>query len=87
MNIFGPKQFFAQLEGSKVFSKKFMEENGLPTADYDEFDDYDKAIECLKSKKEPIVVKYDGLAAGKGVDICDSISQAETSVKAEHQKV
>ena len=81
LNIFGPKQFFAQLEGSKVFSKKFMEENGLPTADYDEFDDYDKAIECLKSKKEPIVVKYDGLAAGKGVDICDSISQAETSVK------
>ena len=43
LNIFGPKKYFAQLEGSKVFSKKFMKDNNLPTADYKEFDDIEKA--------------------------------------------
>ena len=81
LNIFGPKKYFAQLEGSKVFSKKFMENNNLPTAGYEEFDDIEKAVNYIKSKKPPIVVKYDGLAAGKGVDICESEDQAESSIK------
>ena len=49
-----------------------MKDNSLPTADYNEFKDYDNASKYLATKKMPIVVKYDGLAAGKGVDICDS---------------
>ena len=81
LNIFGPKKYFEQLEGSKVFSKKFMQDNNLPTADYKEFDDVEKAVGYVKSKKPPIVVKYDGLAAGKGVDICESQDHAESSIK------
>ena len=81
LNIFGPKKYFAQLEGSKIFSKKFMRDNELPTADYQEFEDAKKAVDYLKSKKPPFVVKYDGLAAGKGVDICETIDDAKLSVK------
>ena len=81
LNIFGPKKYFAQLEGSKIFSKKFMRDNELPTADYQEFADDKKAVDYLKSKKPPFVVKYDGLAAGKGVDICETIDDARLSVK------
>ena len=81
LNIFGPKKYFAQLEGSKIFSKKFMRDNELPTADYQEFADAKKAVDYLKSKKPPFVVKYDGLAAGKGVDICETIDDAKLSVK------
>ena len=81
LNIFGPKKYFAQLEGSKSFSKKFMKDNSLPTADYNEFKDYDNASKYLATKKMPIVVKYDGLAAGKGVDICDSPDEANSSIK------
>jgi len=80
LNIFGPKKYFSQLEGSKSFSKKFMKDNKLPTADYEEFEDAEKAIDYLDSKKPPFVVKYDGLAAGKGVDICESIEDAKLSI-------
>ena len=81
LNIFGPKKYFAQLEGSKVFSKKFMKDNSLPTADYEEFNNYENASKYLGTKKMPIVIKYDGLAAGKGVDVCDSSTQADLSIK------
>ena len=80
LNIFGPKKYFAQLEGSKVFSKDFMASNNLPTAKYKEFNDSKKAKEYLDDKKMPIVIKYDGLAAGKGVDICETIDDAKKSV-------
>ncbi len=80
LNIFGPKKFFAQLEGSKVFSKNFMSSNKLPTADYKEFDDADRAKKYLETKKSPLVVKYDGLAAGKGVDICNTLEEARESI-------
>ena len=80
LNIFGPKKYFSQLEGSKSFSKKFMKDNKLPTADYEEFEDAEKAVDYLDSKKPPFVVKYDGLAAGKGVDICESIEDAKLSI-------
>lgn len=81
LNIFGPKKYFAQLEGSKAFSKKFMFDNQLPTANYSEFENIQDAVRYIESKKPPIVVKYDGLAAGKGVDICESISDAKDSAK------
>jgi len=80
LNIFGPKKYFAQLEGSKVFSKNFMDSNNLPTAKYKEFNDSKKAKEYLDNKKVPIVIKYDGLAAGKGVDICETIDDAKKSI-------
>ena len=80
LNIFGPKKYFSQLEGSKVFSKNFMDSNNLPTAKYKEFNNYKKAKEYLDNKKMPIVIKYDGLAAGKGVDICETIDDAKKSV-------
>ena len=80
LNIFGPKKYFAQLEGSKVFSKNFMSNNGLPTAEYKEFDNSQNAKAYLNTKKMPIVIKYDGLAAGKGVDICESVIDAKESV-------
>lgn len=80
LNIFGPKKFFAQLEGSKVFSKNFMSSNKLPTADYKEFDDTAKAKKYLETKKSPLVVKYDGLAAGKGVEICNTLDEARESI-------
>ena len=80
LNIFGPKKFFAQLEGSKVFSKNFMSSNKLPTADYKEFDDATRAEKYLETKKSPLVVKYDGLAAGKGVDICNTLDEARESI-------
>ena len=80
LNIFGPKKYFAQLEGSKVFSKNFMDSNKLPTASYEEFSDSEKAKKYLDNKKMPIVIKYDGLAAGKGVDICETVDDAKKSI-------
>ena len=81
LNIFGPKKYFAQLEGSKVFAKDFMNRNNLPTAQYKEFVNIEHALDYIENKKMPIVIKYDGLAAGKGVDICNSIDDARNSVK------
>tara|TARA_Y100000768_G_scaffold388366_1_gene383822 strand:- start:2405 stop:3748 length:1344 start_codon:yes stop_codon:yes gene_type:complete len=81
LNIFGPKKYFAQLEGSKVFAKDFMNENNLPTAKYKEFDKDTLALDYIENKKMPLVIKYDGLAAGKGVDICDSTEDAKSSIK------
>ena len=81
LNIFGPKKYFAQLEGSKVFAKNFMNKNNLPTAQYKEFEKIEHASDYIQNKKMPIVIKYDGLAAGKGVDICESIQNAMDSIK------
>lgn len=80
INVFGPKKFFAQLEGSKIFSKNFMKNNNLPTANYKEFSHADQAKEYLSKKRLPIVIKYDGLAAGKGVDICESLEMADQAI-------
>ena len=81
LNIFGPKKYFAQLEGSKVFAKNFMNTNKLPTANHREFNEINKAADYLENKKMPIVIKYDGLAAGKGVDICETLEDAKFSIK------
>ena len=76
INTFGPSQAAAQLEGSKTFSKDFFVKYGIPTAGYASFDDYDSSKNHLDTISYPTVVKADGLAAGKGVIICNNIEEA-----------
>ena len=70
--VFGPKKLAATLEGSKAFSKNFMKKHHIPTAMYEEVSTMEEAIEQLKKFSYPVVVKADGLAAGKGVVICEN---------------
>jgi phosphoribosylamine--glycine ligase len=77
---FGPTAAAAQLEGSKAFAKDFMARHGIPTAAYGNFTDIDKAIAFIRHHGAPIVVKADGLAAGKGVIIAQTTEQAEMAV-------
>lgn len=79
--VFGPKQQAAQLEGSKAFSKRFMTKYNIPTAKYVEVDSYDEAVASLKEFDYPVVVKADGLAAGKGVIICENKEEAVNALK------
>jgi len=76
LKIFGPSQKAAQLEGSKSFSKDLMKKYHIPTANYRIFTSPEKARESLKNQKFPVVIKADGLAAGKGVMICESIESS-----------
>ena len=76
INVFGPSQAAAQLEGSKTFSKDFFVKYGIPTAAYESFDNFTDALSYLDSIDYPTVVKADGLAAGKGVIICSTKSEA-----------
>jgi phosphoribosylamine--glycine ligase len=78
--IFGPSAYTAQLEGSKAFSKDFMAKHNIPTAFYEVFTDKNKAIDYVKEKGCPIVIKADGLAAGKGVIIAENLAQAEATI-------
>ena len=79
--VFGPSAGAAQLEGSKKFSKTFMKKYGIPTAEAESFSDTQKALEYLNTRKIPIVIKADGLAAGKGVTVAVSKEQAEQAVR------
>ncbi len=72
LKIFGPTKNAARLEGSKAFAKRFMEKHGVPTAQYEVFDDFDKACRYVKDVGAPLVVKADGLAGGKGAVVCFS---------------
>ncbi|GFZ31513.1 phosphoribosylamine--glycine ligase [Clostridium zeae] len=81
LKIFGPEQKAAMLEGSKSFSKDFMRKYNIKTAAYEVFYDSENAVEYLKSADYPIVIKADGLAAGKGVSICEDFKQAEDTIK------
>lgn len=76
--VIGPSQFAAQLEGSKSFAKSFMQRHGIPTAGYREFtqENYEEGIAYIRSHPLPIVLKADGLAAGKGVLICQNLLEA-----------
>ena len=76
LKIFGPSKEAAKLEGSKAFSKEMMKKYGVPTADFEVFDDPEKAKKYIKEKGAPIVVKADGLAAGKGVVVAQSVEEA-----------
>lgn len=79
--VFGPRKQAATLEGSKAFSKDFMERHNIPTAAYKEVNSYDEAITALSSFDYPVVVKADGLAAGKGVIICENEAEAKNALK------
>ncbi len=76
MQIFGPSKQAAEIESSKVFAKELMQKYNIPCAQSVSFSDYTKAKEYIRRQKPPIVVKADGLAAGKGVILADSIPQA-----------
>ena len=76
LSIFGPTAATAQLEGSKAFAKQFMREYSIPTAAYEVFTEFDKARDYITSQAMPIVIKADGLAAGKGVVIAENQEQA-----------
>lgn len=79
--VFGPLKQSAMLEGSKSFSKEFMVKHHIPTAKYQEVNSYDEAINALDDFDYPVVVKADGLAAGKGVVICENRNQAMEALK------
>ena len=78
--VFGPDAQGAQLEGSKTYSKEFMEANGIPTARYQSFTDEAAALAYVDELGAPIVVKADGLAAGKGVVVAEGIEDAKEAV-------
>lgn len=77
---YGPTQKAAQLEGSKAFSKDFLARHQIPTAEYATFDDEANALAYVREKGAPIVVKADGLAAGKGVIVAMTLSEAEEAI-------
>jgi phosphoribosylamine--glycine ligase len=74
--VFGPSRAAAQLEASKAFSKVFMREHGIPTGDFELFQDYEQARQYIIQQNRPLVIKADGLAAGKGVVVCDTTDEA-----------
>lgn len=81
LKIFGPDKAAAQLEGSKSFSKDFLARHQIPTAEYRNFTDIDQALSYIHDKGAPVVIKADGLAAGKGVIVAMSLQEAEAAVK------
>ncbi len=81
INVFGPSKDASQLEGSKVFSKLLMKKYNIPTANAEIFKDYQKALHYVESVQFPIVIKADGLAAGKGVLIAKTKQEAKQSIK------
>jgi phosphoribosylamine--glycine ligase len=80
LRIFGPTEAAAQLESSKDFAKAFMKRHGIPTADYETFTDAAAARAYVDRKGAPIVIKADGLAAGKGVVVASSIAEAHAAI-------
>jgi phosphoribosylamine--glycine ligase len=80
IRIFGPDRYAAQLEGSKVFSKQLMRKLGIPTGEFEIFDNADKAMDYVAQKGVPIVVKVDGLAGGKGVVVATSKPKAMEAI-------
>lgn len=78
--IWGPTSYCAQLEGSKAFAKDFMKRYNIPTADYAEFTDAKLARDYVQQKGAPIVIKADGLAAGKGVIVAEGLEQAYAAI-------
>jgi phosphoribosylamine--glycine ligase len=76
----GPTRAAAQLEGSKIFSKRFMQRHGIPTARFEVVDDFESAIKALRNFPVPVVVKADGLAAGKGVVVARTREEAELAL-------
>ncbi|QDK71944.1 phosphoribosylamine--glycine ligase [Lactococcus protaetiae] len=80
LRIFGPTKAAAELEGSKDFAKQIMKKYGVPTADYATFEGLDEALAYVREKGAPIVIKADGLAAGKGVTVAMDLEVAEAAL-------
>jgi len=80
LKIFGPTKKAAQLESSKIWAKKFMKRNNIPTAAFEVFDNASKAKEYVNRIEHNVVIKADGLAAGKGVIVCNSKDEAEKAI-------
>ncbi|MEA3375263.1 MAG: phosphoribosylamine--glycine ligase [Chloroflexota bacterium] len=80
LRTFGPTAAAARLEGSKAFAKRFMVEEGIPTAVGASFHDYETALAYLRQQGAPVVVKASGLAAGKGVAVCSTLEDAEAAL-------
>tara|TARA_B100000686_G_C16763160_1_gene960069 strand:- start:926 stop:2200 length:1275 start_codon:yes stop_codon:yes gene_type:complete len=76
VKVFGPNKFCSQLEGSKAFMKELCKKNNIPTANFGVFENFEEASNFIKKNNTPIVVKADGIAAGKGVTVCSSINEA-----------
>ena len=81
IRVFGPDKFSSQLEGSKAFMKNLCKKNNIPTANFGVFNNFKSSFDFIKKNGAPIVVKADGLAAGKGVSICNSIEEAAEKTK------
>ena len=81
LRCFGPRKGAAQLEGSKAFTKDFLARHKIPTAAYQNFTEIEPALEYIRNNGAPIVVKADGLAAGKGVIVAMSVAEAEAAVR------
>jgi len=81
LDCFGPTAGAAQLEGSKAFTKDFLARHKIPTADYQNFTEIEPALAYLREKGAPIVIKADGLAAGKGVIVAMTLAEAEDAVR------
>ena len=81
LKVFGPSKAAAQLESSKIWAKNFMKRNNIPTARFEIFDDPEKAEEHVKSIDYNVVVKADGLAAGKGVIVCNTDDEAISAIQ------
>jgi phosphoribosylamine---glycine ligase len=79
--IFGPTQAAAQLEGSKAFTKDFLARHAIPSADYQNFTEVEPALAYVRSIGAPIVIKADGLAAGKGVIVAMTLTEAEDAIR------
>ena len=79
LRCFGPSKAAAQLEGSKVFTKDFLARHNIPTAAYQDFSDLDAALTYIREQGAPIVIKADGLAAGKGVIVAMTLEEAEAA--------
>lgn len=79
--VFGPRKNAAEIEGSKTFMKDLLHKYAIPTASYEKFDSYDEALAYLNTQKAPIVIKADGLAAGKGVTVAHTMEEAHQALK------
>lgn len=80
IKILGPTKSAAVMEGSKIFAKEFMRRHGVATSDFEVFDNVEAAMPYIRSKNGDCVIKYDGLAAGKGVFVCNNMSEAEAAM-------
>ncbi|MCH5231273.1 MAG: phosphoribosylamine--glycine ligase [Muribaculaceae bacterium] len=81
LKVFGPNKNAARIESSKEFAKKLMQKYHIPTAKYEAFDNYEDALHYVSTGNFPTVIKYDGLAAGKGVVVAQSLEEAEKALK------